>query len=575
MVHTNDQDPYVPVKVNKDGETVNLSNTSQRRGQDSTQDRAIARALLTVGPPSISMGHFQDHSANAPPGIATKLGLEPMEDPEEDQQPLVSWYSPKCFEAAFCLWYLKLDTKSQRELFSYGPEDFDLEHYGEARVVNYITRGVTEHLKYELGLKDDEQWIVLSWIRTCLDWELFRDARQIASTAIGLKELHEMTKRAVLTLPMADLRRPNPMTMEKGIFLAKPPEVSPGPSPTGSDSLSPLSSHSATPPSFQEEEKLGNDAVTCDPRKSAAVVCQMQMDLDPSGADRLLQLWWTAPQWPVLRPPILGRGTPLRLTAPLAVPGSQSMPLPETAVAAVPLPETAVAAVPLPETAVAAAPLPETAIAAAPLLETAVAAAPLPEELVLTAHSPLGATPPSRVGSLDCPSDGRFVEKMVVIEPARPEDFWITEDGASGPLPAEAEGAAPIHTNPISPMELPLVEAHVVGPAPLAVPEDSEISPGESPQEFLNSQEAPVEDTHSPARPRAGRPTVAEALQQRVVREQVTVTTIKSEEIIETQPPEARAELMIISGSNTPVAPDDSELDAEEEQELLMDKTRL
>ncbi len=32
---------------------------------------------------------------------------------------------------------------------------------------------------------------------------------------------------------------------------------------------------------------------------------------------------------------------------------------------------------------------------------------------------------------------------------------------------------------------------------------------------------------------------------------------------------------MVISGGNTPVALDDSELDAEEEQELLMDETRL
>ncbi len=174
-----------------------------------------------------------------------------MEDPEEDQRPLASRYSPKRFKAAFCLWYNKLDTKSQKELFSYGPEDFDLEWCEEAKVINYIARGVTEHLKYELGLPDDEQWIVLSWIRTYLDWELFRDARQIASTAIGHEELHEMTKRAVLMLPMADLQRPRspcPMTMEKGVFLAKPPEASPGLSPTGSDSLSPLSSYSATPP---------------------------------------------------------------------------------------------------------------------------------------------------------------------------------------------------------------------------------------------------------------------------------------------------------------------------------------
>ncbi len=73
-----------------------------------------------------------------PPVIATKLGLEPMEDPEEDRQPLASRYSPKRFEAAFCLWYHKLDTKSQRELFSYSPKDFDLEQCEEARVVNYI-----------------------------------------------------------------------------------------------------------------------------------------------------------------------------------------------------------------------------------------------------------------------------------------------------------------------------------------------------------------------------------------------------------------------------------------------------
>ncbi len=92
------------------------------------------------------------------------------------------------------MWYLKLDTKSQRELFSYGPEDFDLKQCEEARVINYIARGVTEHLKYELGLPDDEQWIVLRCVRTYLDWELFRDARQIASTAIRHEELHKMMR---------------------------------------------------------------------------------------------------------------------------------------------------------------------------------------------------------------------------------------------------------------------------------------------------------------------------------------------------------------------------------------------
>ncbi len=518
-----------------------------------------------------------------------------MGDPEEDQQPLASQYSPKCFEAAFCLWYLKLDTKSQRELFSYGPADFDLKQGEEVRVINYISRGVTEHLKYELGLPDDEQWIVLRWIRTYLDWELFRDARQIASTAIGHEELHKMTKRAVLTLPMADLQRPRPMTIKGGIFLAEPPDATPGLSPARSDSLSPLSSHLATPPSIQGEDKLGADAVTCDPRKQAAITRQTQTASDPSGANGPLHPQWAASERPVLRPPILGRGTPLRPTAPLVVPGSQSaplldktipavplpdktvtaVPLPETTVAAAPLLETTVTAAPLLETTVTAAPLPETTVATAPLLETTITAAPLPEELVLTARSPSGATPSSRIGSPDCPLSVGSVKRKAVVEPTQPKDFWITEEGASGPLPTETESSAPLRANLVSPMGPPPAEAHVVGPAPLAVPENSEISPGESLREFIDSQEAPVEDTHSPARPHAGRPSVAKVLQQRVVREQVTVTTIESEEIIEMQPLGAGAEPMVISGGNTLVAPDDTELDAEEEQELLMDETHL
>ncbi len=55
----------------------------------------------------------------------------------------------------------------------------------------------------------------------------------------------------------------------------------------------------------------------------------------------------------------------------------------------------------------------------------------------------------------------------------------------------------------------------------------------------------------------------------------MTVVTVKSEETIEAQPPGAGAEPMVISRGNTPVAPDDLELDAEEEQELLMDETHL
>ncbi len=89
----------------------------------------------------------------------------------------------------------------------------------DSRTVNYIARGVTEHLKYELGLKSNEQWIVMKWIQTFLDWEMFRDARQVASATIDHEELHEMTKRAVLTVPMADLWKPRPMMIEGGIFI--------------------------------------------------------------------------------------------------------------------------------------------------------------------------------------------------------------------------------------------------------------------------------------------------------------------------------------------------------------------
>ncbi len=67
MAHANDRDPYAPVKVNKDGETVILSNASKRQDRSSQQDQAIAKTLSTVGPPSVSMGHFQDRSVNAPP----------------------------------------------------------------------------------------------------------------------------------------------------------------------------------------------------------------------------------------------------------------------------------------------------------------------------------------------------------------------------------------------------------------------------------------------------------------------------------------------------------------------------
>ncbi len=184
---------------------------------------------------------------------------------------------------------------------------------------------------------------------------------------------------------------------------------------------------------------------------------------------------------------------PLRLTAPLAVPGSQSTPLPgktvttaplpdktvttaplpdktittapllDKTVTAVPLLDKTVTAAPLPDTTAAAVPLLETTVTEAPLPETTVITAPLPEERTLTAHSPLGATPSSGIGDSDCPSSVGSTEKKAVVEPARADNFWITEEGASGPLPTETGSSAPLHADLISPMELPPAEVHVVG----------------------------------------------------------------------------------------------------------------
>ena len=101
----------------------------------------------------ILTGHFQDRSTRPPPGIAGKPELESMDNTEEDPQPLESRYSPKRFEAAFCLWYRNLSPHCQGDLFTYGPPNFDPTYEEDTRTVNYIARGVMEHLKYELGLK--------------------------------------------------------------------------------------------------------------------------------------------------------------------------------------------------------------------------------------------------------------------------------------------------------------------------------------------------------------------------------------------------------------------------------------
>ena len=293
MVHATDRDPYKSVQVNQGGETLVLPNVARERSSKPTQDQVIAKSLSTVGPPSVLTGHFQDHSTRPPPGIAGKPELESMDEMEEDPRPLMSRYSPKRFEAAFCLWYRKLSPHCQGDLFMYGPPNFDPAYEEDTRTVNYITRGVTEHLKYKLGLKSNEQWIMMSWIKSFLDWEMFCDTRQVASATIGHKELHKMTKRAVLTVPGPDVPNPHPMTIEGGIFIKEQPGPTPGPSPTGSDSLSTLSSCSAMPPSISEEKKLSPSVQTHDPRRRTATPGLTQETLDPSRADGP-----TGPQWP-------------------------------------------------------------------------------------------------------------------------------------------------------------------------------------------------------------------------------------------------------------------------------------
>ncbi len=186
-----------------------------------------------------------------------------------------------------------------------------------------------------------------------------------------------------------------------------------------------------------------------------------------------------------------------------------------------------------------------------------------------------GAMPPPGAGKQDHFSPVGSADQKAVIAPARPEDFWLTEEGASGPLPLETGDTAPLQTDVVSSTELSPPGVCPVSPTPLAVPESSEISLIESPQSSEGASEAPIEDPCSPTQTRTGRPSVAEVLQQWVVRKQITVTTVEKEETIEQRPPEAEAEPMVISRGNTPVAPDNAELDIKEEQELLMDETCL
>ncbi len=365
------------------------------------------------------------------------------------------------------------------------------------------------------------------------------------------------------------------MAVEGGIFLANPPAPTPRPSPAGSDSLSPLSSHSATPPSTPEVNDPKKEVATRDPRKQAAIARWTQTILDPSGADGPLQSQEAAPERFVWRAPILGRGTPLRPAAPLLGTVATAVPLPGTVTTAAPLPGTVATAVPLPGTVATAAPLPGMVATAAPLPGMVATAAPLPEEQAPLACFPPGATPQSEGGEPECSSPVEPVSKEAVIKPARPEDFWLVKDGASGPLPSEPEDPAPPQIDVVTSTDRSLPETRPVGPAPLAIPESSEISPIASPRQLGDASGASIGEPCSPAQARVGRPSVAEVLQQRVVCEQIVTTMVEQEETIEQYLLETETEPMVISGGNTPVAPDDAELDLEEESEQLMDETCL
>lgn len=374
-----------------------------------------------------------------------------------------------------------------------------------------------------------------------------------------------MTKRAVLTIPMADLQKPRPMTMEKGITMEGSQRPTPGPSLTGSDSLSPLSSCSAMPPSTKGDKEASRNAGTCDPRRLAAVAGQEQAAPDPSGADGLINNQWPVPRWPSPQYTILGQGTPLWLAVPLAVPGSNQAPLPEKTIKVEPLVDPSGTAMPLAERA----------IIPTPLLSPA---APLADEGAQMAHPKCSvqlAMPPSEIADAVSTLLEEPDRQGVKVEPSRPDSYWIQEEGASGPLATEASSPTSSVSDSASPIKTLLENANAAGSAPLAIPEDSEILPVESPEKLDCLEHGPVGTIQSHVKPQADRPSVAEILQQWLVCEQVRVTTTEMEETILQQSLEIGAEPMVISGGNTPVAPDDEELDAEEEQALMMDKSCL
>ncbi len=130
------------------------------------------------------------------------------------------------------------------------------------------------------------------------------------------------------------------------------------------------------------------------------------------------------------------------------------------------------------------------------------------------ARSPPSAMPPSGVGGPGCPSSARSVDNKAVVEPARPDNYWIIEGGASGPLPAEAGSPALPQTDSAPSTEQPPASVQAAGPTPLAIPESSEISQGESPQRPSDPKDVSTGNVCSPARSHTGHPMIAEILQQ-------------------------------------------------------------
>ncbi len=120
------------------------------------------------------------------------------------------------------------------------------------------------------------------------------------------------------------------------------------------------------------------------------------------------------------------------------------------------------------------------------------------------ARSSPSATPLPGVDGLDHPSPAGSVDNKVLVEPAQPDNYWIVEGGASGPLPAEAGSPAPPQTDSTHSTEPSPASVQAMGPALLAIPESSEISQGESPQRPSDPNDVPTENDHSLARSHTG-----------------------------------------------------------------------